>query len=289
MGKHVCVTTLVEDNVSAAGLSGEHGLSFWVEYGKQHVLFDTGQTDLLVENAKLLSINLANTDAIVLSHGHYDHTGGLAAVLDIAPRAIVYVHPAALWPKFVRKTHETRTIGMSDSTKEVIRAHVQDERVVWTEEPTEVMPRLFATGQIPRNTNFENVGGSFFVDENCKNADILPDDQAMFFDTPKGLVVLLGCSHAGVVNTLDYIVKLTGKRRIFSVMGGLHLLSSSQERIERTISVFRKYDVQRIGLAHCTGANATRQISSAFPSQCFICSTGSQVNLQEIIRTPIYK
>ena len=289
MGEHVCITTLVEDTASAAGLLGEHGLSFWVEYGNQRVLFDTGQTDLLVENAKLLGVNLAKAEAIVLSHGHYDHTGGLAAVLDIAPRAIVYVHPAALWPKFVLKSHETQAIGMSDFTKEVIRAHVQDERVVWTEEPTEVIPGLFVTGSIPRNTDFEDVGGAFFVDENCNEADILPDDQAMFFDTSRGLVVLLGCSHAGVVNTLDYVVKLTGKERIYSVIGGMHLLSSSQERIERTISVFREYDVQRIGLVHCTGANATQQISNAFPDRCFICSTGSQVNLQKSIRTLTYK
>lgn len=119
MGEHVCVTTLVEDTASVAGLLGEHGLSFWVEYGNQRILFDTGQSELLVENARILGVNLAKTDAIVLSHGHYDHTGGLAAVLDIAPRAIVYVHPAALWPKFVRKSHETQAIGISDSTKEV--------------------------------------------------------------------------------------------------------------------------------------------------------------------------
>jgi len=279
MDRHVCITTLVENNVSAAGLFGEHGLSFWVEYDKKHVLFDTGQTDLIVENAKLLSINLAKTDAIVLSHGHYDHTGGLTAVLDIAPGAIIYVHPAALWPKFVRKTNEARTIGMSDFTKKVIRAHVQNEKVVWTQRPTEVMPGLIATGQIPRNTDYEDVGGVFYVDENCKKTDILPDDQALFFDTHRGPVVLLGCSHAGIINTLDYIVKLIGKERIYSIIGGLHLLSSSHERIERTISVFRKYDVQRIGLAHCTGANAARQISNAFPGRCFICSTGSQVNL----------
>ena len=129
----------------------------------------------------------------------------------------------------------------------------------------------------------------FFVDENCKKTDILPDDQAMFFDTPRGLVVLLGCSHAGIVNTSDYAVKLTGKERIYSIIGGLHLLNSSQERIERTISVFQKYDVQRIGLAHCTGANATRQISNAFPDRCSICYTGSQVNLLKIIRTLTYK
>jgi 7,8-dihydropterin-6-yl-methyl-4-(beta-D-ribofuranosyl)aminobenzene 5'-phosphate synthase len=279
MSKHVCITTLVEDTTSGTGLFGEHGLSLWVEYGDQGVLFDTGQTGLLLENAKLLGANVAKIDAIVLSHGHYDHTGGLAAVLDIAPRAMVHTHPAALWPKFGRKGTETRAIGMSDSTKEVVLAHAQDERVVWTEEPTEVMPGLFATGQIPRNTDFEDVGGAFFVDEKCEKADILPDDQAVYFDTPKGLVVLLGCSHAGVVNTLDYIAKLSGHKHIDSVVGGMHLLSASQDRIERTVNVFRKYNVQNIGFGHCTGANAAQEIRNAFPDRCFTCSTGSRVRL----------
>ena len=279
MVEHVCITTLVEDTASAAGLSGEHGLSFWVEYGNQRILFDTGQSDLLVENAKFLGVNLAKTEAIVLSHGHYDHTGGLAAVLNIAPRAILCVHPAALRPKFARKGTETRAIGMSDSTREVVRAHAQDERVVWTEEPAKVMPGLFVTGRIPRNTDFEDVGGAFYVDENCETADTLPDDQAMFFDTPRGLVVLLGCSHAGVVNTLNYIVKLSGDKHIDSVVGGMHLLSASQDRIERTVNVFRKHNVQNIGLAHCTGTNAAQEIHNAFPGRCFTCSTGSRVRL----------
>ncbi len=251
MIKHVCITTLVEDTTSGTGLFGEHGLSFWIEYGDQGVLFDTGQTGLLLENAKLLGANVAKIDAIVLSHGHYDHTGGLAAVLDIAPRAMVYTHPAALRPKFARKGTETRAVVMSDSTKEVVRAHAQDERVVWTEEPAKVMTGLFVTGRIPRITDFEDAGGAFYVDENCEEADILPDDQAMFFDTPRGLVVVLGCSHAGVVNTLDYIVKLSGGRQIDSVVGGMHLLSASQKRIERTVSVFRQHNVQNIGFGHC--------------------------------------
>ena len=282
MSEYVCITTLVEDTISGTGLPSEHGLSFWIEYGDQRILFDTGQTGLLLENARILGADVGKTDAVVLSHGHYDHTGGLAAVLDIAPRATVYTHPAALYPKFVRKDTETRAIGMSDSTREVVRAHAQDERVVWTEGPTKVMPGLFVTGQIPRNTDFEDVGGAFYVDENCETADTLPDDQAMFFDTPRGLVILLGCSHAGVVNTLDYIVKLSGDKHIDSVVGGMHLLSASHDRIERTISVFHKYGVQRIGLAHCTGADATQQIRNAFPDRCFTCSTGSQISLSRL-------
>ncbi|MBC8218357.1 MAG: MBL fold metallo-hydrolase [Planctomycetes bacterium] len=279
MSEYVCITTLVEDTVSGTGLSSEHGLSFWIEYGNQRVLFDTGQTCLLLKNARILGADVAKADAIVLSHGHYDHTGGLAAVLDIAPRVTVYAHPAAIRPKFSRKGTETRAIGMSGSTRQVVLAHAQDERVVWTEEPAEVMPGLFVTGRIPRITDFEDVGGAFYVDENCETADILPDDQAMFFDTPRGLVVLLGCSHAGVVNTLDYIVKLSGDKHIDSVVGGMHLLNASQDRIQRTVNAFSKYNVQNIGFGHCTGANTAQGIRSAFPGRCFTCSTGSRARL----------
>ena len=279
MSEYVCITTLVEDTASGTGLSSEHGLSFWIEYGDQRVLFDTGQTALLLKNARILDVDVAKADAIVLSHGHYDHTGGLAAVLDVAPRVMVYAHPAALYPRFVRKGTETRAIGMSDSTRQIVRAHAQDERVVWTEEPAKVTPGLFVTGQIPRKTDFEDVGGAFYVDENCEEADTLHDDQALFFDTPRGLVVLLGCSHAGVVNTLDYIVKLSGDKRIDSVIGGMHLLSASQDRIERTVSELSKYNVQNIGFGHCTGANAAQEIRDALANRCFVCSTGSRVRL----------
>ena len=89
MSEYVCITTLVEDTTSGTGLSSEHGLSFWIEYGDKRVLFDTGQTGLLVENAGILGADVAKADAVVLSHGHYDHTGGLAAVLDVAPRVMV--------------------------------------------------------------------------------------------------------------------------------------------------------------------------------------------------------
>ena len=108
-------TVLVEDTVPASGLSAEHGLSFWIEYAGKRILFDTGQSDILIHNAKKLDINLADADAIILSHGHYDHTGGLAAVLGVAAKARVYLHPAAIEPKFSPKTSGVKQIG---------RAHV---------------------------------------------------------------------------------------------------------------------------------------------------------------------
>jgi 7,8-dihydropterin-6-yl-methyl-4-(beta-D-ribofuranosyl)aminobenzene 5'-phosphate synthase len=107
----------------------------------------------------------------------------------------------------------------------------------------------------------------------------LPDDQAVVFDTPRGLVVLLGCSHSGVVSTMDYIAKLSGGREIDSVVGGMHLMNASQDRIERTVNAFGRYDVQHIGIGHCTGANAAREIRNAFPGRCLACSTGSRVRV----------
>jgi len=276
--KTITITTLV-DNTASKNLLSEHGLSFWIEYDDKRVLFDTGQSDLLLRNAKTLGIDLADIDAIVISHGHYDHTGGLKTVLNIASEATLYLHPEALKSRFSRKDNKTRMIGIPDATKEIIHALADKKRVVWTKMPTEVSTGLFVTSQIPRITDFEDTESSFFIDKNCQKADMLPDDQAMFFDSPKGLIVLLGCAHAGVVNTLHYIAKLSGETRIYAVIGGMHLLNASVERIERTIEALRQYDVQKIGLAHCTGNKAVEKFKSTFPEQYFACSVGMQIEL----------
>jgi len=279
MNPDIRIVVLVENTVSGPGLSAEHGLSFWIEYGDKRILFDTGQSDLLIRNAQTLGINLGRIDAIVLSHGHYDHTGGLAAVLDVGPKATIYLHTAALNTKFARQDTNVRSIGMSDLTKDVVRTQVDKGKVVLTEKPTEIFTGLYVTGQIPRVTSFEDIDSSFFADKYCRYVDTLPDDQAMFFDSPKGLVILLGCAHSGVANTLHYVVKLSGQNRIYAVLGGMHLWNAGKQRIEQTINVFRKYNVQKIGIAHCTGEHAKKQFQRAFPDRCFVCSAGTQVNL----------
>jgi 7,8-dihydropterin-6-yl-methyl-4-(beta-D-ribofuranosyl)aminobenzene 5'-phosphate synthase len=274
----ITITTLV-DNTASENLASEHGLSFWIEYNNKHILFDTGQSDIILKNSELLGINLAETDAIVISHGHYDHTGGLATVLEVAPKAPVYVHPAAFNLKFSRKNNTNKAIGISDSTKQRILEKADNGEVIWTEGPAQVTEGLFITGQIPRITDFEDVPASFFIDKNCQKTDTLPDDQAMFLDSPKGIVVILGCAHAGVVNTLDYVAKLSGQDHIFAVIGGMHLLSASAERIKHTVDTFRRYNIQRIGPAHCTGNNTIEKFKEAFAERCFICSAGKRIHL----------
>ncbi|MFC1676193.1 iron-sulfur cluster assembly scaffold protein [Planctomycetota bacterium] len=271
--------TILVDNNASGNFQSERGLSLLLEYQDKRVLFDTGRTDLILRNAELLDVNLADTHAIVISHGHYDHTGGLKAVLNIASEATLYLHPEALKPKFSRKDNKTSMSGIPKSTKKIIHALADKGRVAWTEMPTEVFPGLFITSRIPRITDYEDVGGDFFLDSNCNKPDTLLDDQAMFFDSPKGLAILLGCAHAGVVNTLHYIAGLSREKNIYAVIGGMHLINASSQRIERTIEAFKQYDVKKIGLAHCTGNNAVEKFKDVFPSRCFMCSVSTRIEL----------
>jgi len=273
MIQNIRITTLVENTASGAGLLAEHGLSFWIEYGDKRILFDTGQSDILIKNAKVLGIDLAETDAIVLSHGHYDHTGGLASVLNIAEKAKIYLHPAATEPKFSKKFSGAKLIGMSDSAKKAI----QGRDVIWTATPAQLFPGIKVTGQVAHINNFEDVGGAFFLDENCQKSDKLLDDQSLFIESAKGLIVVFGCAHSGVVNTLDYIRKSTGQNKIYAVIGGMHLANASQIRIANTIDAFKKYEIQKIVPLHCTGQSAVENFKNAFGDKCLSLGTGKQI------------
>jgi 7,8-dihydropterin-6-yl-methyl-4-(beta-D-ribofuranosyl)aminobenzene 5'-phosphate synthase len=270
----IVVTTLVENSVNVRGLLAEHGLAFHIQAGPRSLLFDTGQSGLLVQNARSLRVNLAAVEAIALSHGHNDHTGGLKVAREAAPQARLFLHPASLAPKSAGNSDGTgRPIGMDEVNAEAIRAAAN--AVVWTSQPTEVLEGIFVTGEIRRQNSFEDAGGRFFLDAACTQPDPLLDDQALFFDTAEGLVVLLGCGHAGVVNTLEYIRQLTGGRPIHTILGGLHLLKASSERMEKTIAAFRRLDIQRLAPGHCTGLPALAQLWNAFPGRCSSCAVGA--------------
>ena len=131
------------------------------------------------------------------------------------------------------------------------------------------------TGEIPRRNAFEDTGGPFYLDRACTEPDPLLDDQALYIETSAGLVVVLGCAHAGVVNTLDYIAELTGRQQVYAVLGGMHLVRASAERLEATVEALKRYGVQKIGTAHCTGMRAATYLWSRLPDQCFECSVGS--------------
>jgi 7,8-dihydropterin-6-yl-methyl-4-(beta-D-ribofuranosyl)aminobenzene 5'-phosphate synthase len=244
MSQKISITFLVENSVHERGLKAEHGLAWHIQFGSHQVLFDTGQTDLLVENAHQLGISLDRLDAIVLSHGHYDHTGGLAAVAATSACPPVFLHPAAREPKFSLQPDGTpRFIGLPEASRAVL-ARPQG-KIIETQTCTEVVKGLFVT-----------------------QPDPVRDDQAVFFDTSAGVVVVLGCAHAGVVNTLDYIQELNPGRPFRAVLGGLHLLNASPERLAATVEALRQREISLLVPAHCTGAAAVARLWESFPGRC---------------------
>jgi 7,8-dihydropterin-6-yl-methyl-4-(beta-D-ribofuranosyl)aminobenzene 5'-phosphate synthase len=274
--KTISITVLVENTVSRQNLKAEHGLSFWIETEDGNILWDTGQSALLVNNAQKLGIPLHSTNHIVLSHGHYDHTGGLLEVLKMAPHARVYGHPDMFIERFSRyekAPNSIKTISMP-FVKHIIEKRC--DSLVLSADPVEILPGIFTTGEIPRKTDFEDTGGDFFLDIACIKRDPIIDDQALYIESSQGIIVILGCAHSGVVNTLNYISELTRQEKIFALLGGMHLLRASKERLEATSDAFARYDIRVIGPCHCTGLKAVTYLRSRFPDRFVECSTGSR-------------
>jgi 7,8-dihydropterin-6-yl-methyl-4-(beta-D-ribofuranosyl)aminobenzene 5'-phosphate synthase len=268
--------SLVENTAEKRGLLGEHGLAVWIEAGSRRVLFDTGQGLALPRNALELGIDLHHADAVVLSHGHNDHTGGLGGLFSSARKTRAYAHPGIYRRRFVRDPDGTcRESGIRDADAEAVRKNAAE--LVEILQPTEVMEGLFVTGPVPRLAEYEDTGGAFSLDRDCLQPDPIEDDQALFFESNAGVVVLLGCAHAGVVNTLEYVRSLTGGKPIHAVVGGMHLKNASRERLERTYEEFRRMDISRLHPGHCTGIRAVAELWQQFPGRCGSLSVGTRM------------
>jgi 7,8-dihydropterin-6-yl-methyl-4-(beta-D-ribofuranosyl)aminobenzene 5'-phosphate synthase len=270
----VSVTILADNTVNQTGLKGEHGLSIWIERDQESVLFDTGQTTLFADNAEKLGIDIAAADAIAISHGHYDHVGGLGQALQVNRNASIHLHSDAFKPHY----SGSKDIGVPLDLRRCLEA--QGGRIARYDHPVEIAAGFFLTGQIPRKNAWEDTGGPFFHDGANQQPDHLLDDQVLYFNTTQGTVIVCGCSHAGVANTVQYVQELTGQRPIACLVGGLHLARADAQRMRKTLKVLGRLKVAQVVPLHCTGFQAKAHLSRHLGERLVLRATGDKLLFQ---------
>jgi 7,8-dihydropterin-6-yl-methyl-4-(beta-D-ribofuranosyl)aminobenzene 5'-phosphate synthase len=268
----ITVTILV-DNQAPPGLLSEHGFSAWVEAAGRRLLFDTGQGPALAANADALGVDLRAVETLVLSHGHYDHTGGIPFVLGLAPTVEIHLHPAATGARYAIRDGVAKPIDVPDPARRALEAHPPGVR--WTTEPHQFTPDVGLTGPVPRVTGYEDTGGPFFTDPEGREPDPITDDMALWMRSDRGLVVVAGCSHAGVVNTLRHALAVSGETRLHAVLGGFHLNAASEHRLARTMEDLQALGPDLVVPCHCTGAPAVERLEQALGARVVRGSAGA--------------
>lgn len=253
--KNISITVLT-DNSPAYGLESEHGFALWIQTRERSILLDTGCGRAMLNNAEALGVDLRDIDTVVLSHGHYDHTGNLAHIMECNPGAQLVLHPDAVRERYsIQADDSARSIRMPEEACCAVIGGLR-ERCHWVTGACSLCSEIGVTGPVPRKTPFEDTGGRFYLDAERCECDLVRDDLALWVRSEEGLVVCLGCCHAGLVNTLEYIREVSGESRIAVIVGGMHLRDADEERLAKTVAALSEYKIPAIYACHCTGAGA---------------------------------
>jgi 7,8-dihydropterin-6-yl-methyl-4-(beta-D-ribofuranosyl)aminobenzene 5'-phosphate synthase len=274
----VRITTLSE-NTAQLGFLGEWGLSILVETESSRVLLDTGLSTSAVYNADLMGIDFSTIDAIVLSHAHGDHTGGLRNVLMRARKQVqIIAHPDIWIPKYVVYGELSRYAGIP-YVKEDLESLGASFNL--TRKPFKISDDIMTTGEIEMTTDYETIDDRLAVKKGNKMVpDPLADDLAIVVRTTEGFILITGCAHRGIVNTVRQVQKLTRGKYIHTIIGGTHLMVASPERVEKTANGLKELGLQRLGVSHCTGFNASAALAKEFGDIFFLNNAGTQITIE---------
>ncbi len=262
------ITILCDNTVEGLGVVGELGFSAFVEIPGQNILFDTGQGFGIIQNSLRLQKDLRQVSRVVLSHGHQDHVGGLLAFLGVKGVCPITAHPDIFNERFrlmLAASGEQKPVSMGVPWPQTYLT-TRGAQFEWCRDFTEVAPGVFLTGEVLRKTLFELGDPKFFVprDGGGWTPDPFLDDFSMVFKTSRGLVVLLGCAHAGTVNILNHVIDRTGESRIYAILGGTHLGLSPVARLDPTVQALKEFDIQMLAVSHCTGQGPMARLASEF-------------------------
>lgn len=271
------ITTLVENVVHKPKLIAEHGLSFLIETGQETILFDTGQGYSLKHNCEVMGVDLSRVQKVILSHGHYDHTGGLEIVLSASEGVQIYAHPDVFDNKYSKDNQGQRFIGIPTSKE---RIGSSGAKLFLSREPIRVAENVRTTGEIKRQTEFESISERFCVMRNgILETDSLMDDLALVINNECGVTVIFGCAHSGVINTLMHVRQMTGEAPINLIVGGFHLVDASDERIHKTIEFLKKFNIKKLAPCHCTGIDAIMRLKTTFDDRLIPFNVGSEIEI----------
>jgi len=259
------ITILCENTVGARIGGGEHGFSAFIETPRGNLLFDTGGGRFLLDNAIAFGKDLKSVRKVFLSHGHYDHTGGLPQMLTVKGEVDVYAHPDVFLDRIALPESEGGRIRYIGIPYRKIYLETLGARFRWNTDFTEVDEGIFLTGEVPRKTAFERpdphlqskTGETYTV-------DLFKDDQSLAIDTPQGLVIVFGCAHSGMINIIHHVMAQTGRDRIHRLIGGTHLDFLGPEQLEASIEALKELSISWIGVSHCTGLRAAARLSQVF-------------------------
>jgi len=263
------ITTLIDNVVYDKYLTGEHGFSVFIEDGKEKILFDTGQTGNFIHNAMVLGIDISEVNSVVISHGHYDHTGGLLDFIKFNKKAKIHIKKEAFYKKY--KNREFIGIPFSKS--------IIEERIVYTDKETSLSENVIIVPDIKIyneiDTHFENM---FINDNNNYKEDKFEDEQFLLINNKKGLTIISGCSHRGISN----IVKTATDKFNLSIdylIGGFHLKNEKEQKVKEIINLIKDFNIKNIGVSHCTGVEYLALIKDLTNANVFYNYIGNVITL----------